>query len=624
MTPSLRRFRIPFVASSTRASFAVLAIMFVLATAIVPAQEKAPRPNILWLLIEDSSPNFVGPYGDPLARTPTADRLAKDGIVFDRCYTAPVCAPSRNSLATGRYASSMGTQHMRSTRPLPAGVKMFTQYLREAGYYCTNNVKTDYNTSSDWSAALDEVSTKADWRGRQPGQPFFAIFTFMQSHEEYLQTRQPLKTDPAKVHVPGYLPDTAVVRADVAQYYDLVESADAAAGTVLARLEADGLLEDTIIFYAADNGGVVAGSKRFLNENGTRVPFIVRLPKKYAHLAPAATGGRNGELVNFVDFGPTVFSLLGVEPPAQFQGRAFAGPARAPAPEFAFMFRDRMDERYDMIRAVSDGHYRYIRNYYPDRPLGQRIDYLWKMASMQEWETHYRSGNLNAAQRRFFEPKAVEELYDLERDPDNIHNLAADPAHAERLARFRAALHAHQLAIRDTGFMLEPMMVALAGTSSPAAVAADDARYPLARLISLVDDLQLGAGPEALARRADAAKDPLPIVRYWAAAAALDRLDTPAPDIGPLLHDADATVRVAAAEAILRRGSDPVALQVIEEAIVQTEQRELRLFALNALDRSGLPTPKGLRPLLGQLAASDDFTNFEYYLARVARPLLAR
>lgn len=624
MTPLLHRFRLPFVASSTRASLALLVIMFVLATAIVSAQEKAPRPNILWLLIEDSSPNFVGPYGDPLARTPTADRLAKGGIVFDRCYTAPVCAPSRNSLATGRYASSMGTQHMRSTRPLPAGVKMFTQYLREAGYYCTNNVKTDYNTSSDWSTAFDEVSTKADWRGRQPGQPFFAIFTFMQSHEEYLQTRKPLKTDPAKVHVPGYLPDTAVVRADVAQYYDLVESADAAAGAVLARLEADGLLEDTIIFYAADNGGVVAGSKRFLNENGTRVPFIVRLPRKYAHLAPAATGGRNGELVNFVDFGPTVFSLLGVEPPAQFQGRAFAGPARAPAPEFAFMFRDRMDERYDMIRAVSDGHYRYIRNYYPDRPLGQRIDYLWKMASMQEWETHYRSGNLNAAQRRFFEPKAVEELYDLERDPDNIHNLASDSAHAERLARFRAALHAHQLAIRDTGFMLEPMMVALAGTGSPTAVAADDSRYPLARLISLVDGLQLDAGPEALARRAEAAKDPLPIIRYWAAAAALDRLDTPAPEIAPLLRDADATVRVAAAEAILRRGSDPVALQVIEEAIGQTEQRELRLFALNALDRSGLPTPKGLRPLLGQLAASDDFTGFDYYLARVARPLLAR
>lgn len=624
MHRSLCRFSPSSNAGSAHASIVMIAMIFILATATVAAEEKTPRPNILWLLIEDSSPNFVGPYGDPLARTPTADRLAKDGIVFDRCYTAPVCAPSRNSLATGRYASSMGTQHMRSTRPLPAGVKMFTQYLREAGYYCTNNFKTDYNTSSDWSAAFDEVSTKADWRGRKPGQPFFAIFTFMQSHEEFLQTRQPLKTDPAKVRVPGYLPDTAVVRADVAQYYDLVESADAAAGAVLAQLEADGLLEDTIVFYAADNGGVVAGSKRFLNENGTRVPLIVRLPKKFAHHAQAATDGRNGELVHFVDFGPTVFSLLGIEPPAQFQGRAFAGPARAPAPEFAFMFRDRMDERYDMIRAVSDGRYRYIRNYYPDRPLGQRIDFLWKQASMQEWETHYRSGNLNAEQRRFFESKPVEELYDLEQDPDNIHNLAADPAHAERLARLRAALHAHQLAIRDTGFMPEPMMVAQAGSGSPAVVAADDSRYPLARLISLVDRLQLDAGPEALAHRAEAARDPLPIVRYWAAVVALDRLDTPAADIAPLLQDANATVRVAAAEAILRRGSDPAAMQVIEDAIVQTDQRELRLFALNALDRSGQPTPKILRSLLGQLAASDDFASFDYYLARAARPLLNR
>jgi N-sulfoglucosamine sulfohydrolase len=624
MTPSIRCFGLLVSHSSASTIVARLFIMLFLTTAFVSAQEKARRPNIVWLLIEDSSPRFVGPYGDPLARTPTANRLAKEGIVFDRCYTAPVCAPSRNSLATGRYASSMGTQNMRSSRPLPDGVKVFTHYLREAGYYCTNNVKTDYNTSSDWLGDLDEVSANADWRGRLPGQPFFAMFTFMQSHEEYLQTRKPLKTEPAMVHVPGYLPDTAVVRADVAQYYDLVEAADTAAGAVLAQLEAEGLLDDTIVFYAADNGGVVAGSKRFLNENGTRVPFIVRFPKKYAHLAPAATDGRNGELVNFVDFGPTVFSLLEIAFPAQFQGRAFAGPAREPAPEYAFMFRDRMDERYDMIRAVSDGRYRYIRNYYPDRPLGQRIDYLWKQASMQEWEIHYRSGSLNAAQRRFFEPKAAEELYDLERDPDNVHNLAADPAQAARLARFRSALHSHQLTIRDTGFMLEPMMVALAGAGSPAKVAEDDSCYPLARLISLVDQLQLDASPQALARLVEAAKDPLPIIRYWAAVAALVRLDTPASVILPLLRDADATVRVAAAEAILMRGSDSAALRVIEDAIVQTEKLELRLFALNALDRSGQPTPKILRPLLGQLAASDDFAGFDYYLARVARPLLSR
>jgi len=589
---------------------------------VAAEQRTTERPNVLWLVIEDSTPNFVGPYGDPLARTPTADRLAADGIVFERCYTAPVCAPSRNTLATGRYASAMGTQHMRSTRPLPEGVRVFSSFLRDAGYYCTNNFKTDYNTSSDWSAAWDEVSQKADWRGRQPGQPFFAMFTFMQSHEEFLQTRRPLKTDPGKVRVPGYLPDLPAVRADLAQYYDLVESADAAAGAVLAQLESDGLLDDTIIFYAADNGGVVAGSKRFLNENGTHVPLIVRFPKKYAHLAPGAAGTRLGELVHFVDFAPTVFSLLGVPPPAQFQGRAFAGPGRASAPEFTFMFRDRMDERYDLMRAVTDGRYRYIRNYHPERPTGQRIDYLWKQTTMQEWEVQYRSGNLNAAQRRFFEAKPPEELYDLRADPDNVNNLAADPAHGQQLARFRAALRGHLLAIRDTGLMPEPMMVGLAGSHSPALIAADDQRYPLARLLDLADAAQLGGGGAALF--AAAARDPLPVVRYWAATAALTSPDVPGESLAALLNDPDATVRVAAAAPLLHRGRNEDALRVIEEAIVQTEQRELRLFALNVLDRSSLPTPKALRPLLGQLAASDDFAGFDYYLARAARPLLAR
>jgi len=607
-------------------SFRVLATASIAIPAILSAaaaeQRTTARPNVLWLIIEDSTTNFVGPYGDPLARTPTADRLAAEGIVFDRCYTAPVCAPSRNSLATGRYASAMGTQHMRSTRPLPEGVRVFTSFLRESGYYCTNNFKTDYNTSSDWSAAWDEVSQKADWRGRGPGQPFFAMFTFMQSHEEFIQTRRPLKTDPKKVRIPGYLPDLPAVRSDLAQYYDLVESADAAAGAVLAQLESDGLLDNTIIFYASDNGGVVAGSKRFLNENGTHVPLIVRVPKKYAHLAPSAPGTRLGELVHFVDFAPTVFSLLGVSPPAQFQGRAFAGAGRAPAPEFTFMFRDRMDERYDLLRAVTDGRYRYIRNYHPERPAGQRIDYLWKQATMQEWEVQYRSGNLNAAQRRFFEARPAEELYDLHADPANINNLAADSAYGEQLSRFRAALHSHLLAIRDTGFMPEPIMIRLSGSLSPAAVAANDETYPLARLIELADAAQLGGGPTSLF--AAAAQDRLPVVRYWAATAALTRSDIAPDSMVALLGDPDATVRVAAAAAVLQRRRDEDALRVIEEAIVQTAQPELRLFALNVLDRSSLPTPKALRPLLGQLAASDDFTGFDYYLARAARPLLAR
>ncbi|HEX9786139.1 MAG TPA: sulfatase [Opitutaceae bacterium] len=328
------------------------------------------RPNILWLVSEDNTCDYVGPYTDSsgLAHTPHIDSLARDGITFDRAYTQPVCAPSRNTIITGRYASAMGTQHMRSNQPLPEGVRFFPELLREAGYFCTNNAKTDYNTRTSWAHAWDENSNTAHWRHRKPGQPFFAVFNFEQSHESRLFLRQPLTTDPAKVRVPAYLPDTPAIRADIAQYYDLVGQADRAIGRVLAQLEEDGLMEETIIFYYSDNGGAVAGTKRFLNEAGTHVALVVRFPEKYAAMAPAKPGTHSDELVNLVDLAPTVLGLAGLPLAPQFHGRAFAGPARSPAPEYSYFFADRIDARYNLVRAVTDGRYRYIRNYHPDRP----------------------------------------------------------------------------------------------------------------------------------------------------------------------------------------------------------------------------------------------------------------
>ncbi len=561
MTPLLVRF--------TRARAATIVFAVAAAGAIGSRADEPARPNILWVVSEDNSPRFVGAYGDPLARTPTLDRLAQDGIVFDKVYTAPVCAPSRSTIITGRYAHGLGTQHMRSTRPLPEGVRFFAEFLREAGYFCTNNSKTDYNTSTPWARAWDEDGAQAHWRHRRAGQPFFAVFNFMESHEVSLATRRPLTTDPTQVRVPAYLPDTAVVRADIAQYYDAVSAADRAIARVLAELEADGLAEDTIVFYYSDNGGAVAGTKRFLNEEGTHVALIARFPKKFAHLAPAPAGAHVGELVHLIDLAPTMLSLAGVAAPAQFQGRAFAGPRRSAPPECTFQFADRMDERYNLVRAVTDGRYRYVRNYHPDRPWGQRLDFLWQAPAMREWELHFRSGALNAAQRAFFEPSPAEALYDCASDPDNVRNLAGDPALAERIRRMRAALRAHQLAVRDTGFMPEPMMIELAAGGSPAVTAADEARYPLVRLLDLLDEFQLGPKP-ADERLTEAARDPLPVVRYWAAVATLR--GGPSSVSTALLHDADAVVRVTAATAVLRHGETPEAWREFENAIQQTDR----------------------------------------------------
>lgn len=588
------------------------------------ALRAADRPNILWVVSEDNSATTVGPYGDPLARTPNIDRLAAGGITFDRAYsTSAVCAPTRSSIITGRYASSLGTQHMRSQQVLPEGVKFFPEFLRAAGYFTTNNAKTDYNTSSSWTGAWNENNKNAHWRHRAAGQPFFAVFNFEQSHESRLHKREPLVTDPAKVRVPAYLPDTPTVRADLAQYYDCVSRADAALGQILKQLADDGLAEDTIVFYYGDHGGAVSRSKRFLYENGTHPPLVVHFPKKYQHLAPGAAGSRNGELVNFIDLAPTVLSLAGVPLPAQFQGRAFAGAARSPAPEFTFMFRDRMDERYDLARAVTDGRFRYIRNYYPNQPWGQHLDYLWKQASMSEWAKLAADGKLNATQRAFFEAKPAEELFDCTTDPDNVRNLAADPAARPQLVRLRAALRAHLVATRDTGFMPEPLMTAWAGKGSPAVAAADEKRYPLARLLDQLDALQL-AGPPSADALGIALRAPEAVLRYWGAVAALRAAVLPE-NAAALLTDEQLVVRLAAAEVVLGKRSDATAWAVIERGLKEAANPAERLFAINVAARIAGGPPAMLKPTLEViLAVPPPKDGGEDYTARAVEDLLAK
>jgi arylsulfatase A-like enzyme len=515
----------------------------------------------------------------------------------------------------------MGTQHMRSKQPLPAGVKFFPEYLRAAGYFTTNNAKTDYNTSSSWDAAWNENNKTAHWRHRAAGQPFFAIFNFEQSHESSLHKQAAQVTDPAKVRVPAYLPDTPTVRADIAHYFDNVSRADAALGKILADLRADGLAEDTIIFYYGDHGGAVSRSKRFLYENGTHPPLVAHFPKKFQHLAPAVPNSRLSELVNFVDLAPTVLSLAGLPLPAQFQGRAIAGPARKAGPEFTFSFRDRMDERYDMARSVTDGRFRYIRNYYPSQPWGQHLEYLWRQPSMKEWAGLFAAGKLNAAQRAFFENKPTEELFDCAADPDNVRNLAADPAARPQLLRLRAALRAHQLAVRDTGFMPEPLLVAWSGQDSPSVVAADEKRYPLARILEQIDALQLPAQADAAAL-IGALRSPEPVIRYWAAVAAL-RATTP-PDVTALFADAEPVVRLAAAEVVLRRGDNAAAWSIVEAVLKDATKSEARLFAVNVVARIPRPAPKAIVSVLALLASSTAAGGGENYTARAAEHLVKK
>jgi len=436
----------------------------------------ADRPHILWISAEDISPD-LGCYADPYALSPNIDKFAAEGVRFTRCFThAGVCAPSRSGLITGMYPPSLGTQHMRSKGVPPVGVKCFPEYLRAAGYYCTNNVKTDYQFDAPVTA-WDEQSNKADWRGRQPDQPFFSVINFTTTHES--QVRDPsdltqklvaelpaeMRHNPAKAVVPPYYPDTPVIRKDLANYADNITAMDGQFAEVLKKLEDDGLAEDTIVWFWGDHGRGLSRSKRWLYDSGTHVPLIIRVPEKWRAWASQgmpdrlAAGKTYEDLVAFVDFAPTMLSLAGVELPGYLKGQAFLGPKSSTTPrEYVHGHRDRMDETYDLIRMVRDQRFKYLRNFMADVSYGQDITYMNEMPMMQEMRRLHAENKLSGGPAQYFRPtKPVEELFDTVKDPHELNNLAKDPQYADVLKRLRAECERWMLDIQDTGLIPEPI-----------------------------------------------------------------------------------------------------------------------------------------------------------------------
>ncbi|WP_221029096.1 sulfatase-like hydrolase/transferase [Actomonas aquatica] len=566
----------------------------------------ADRPNILWLTSEDHGPD-MGCYGDDYATTPHVDALASRGLRYDHAWSnAPVCAPARTTLISGLYPPSTGTQHMRSFAPAPAGKAPYPTFLREAGYYCTNNEKTDYNLSTP-ADLWDESSRSAHWRNRaDPSQPFFAIFNAFQSHESQLRKRpHEAIHDPAHAPVPPYHPNAPAVRQDWAQYYDSVTAADAAAGARLAELAADGLTEDTIIFYYSDHGAGMPGHKRNPNNRGQQIALVVYIPEKFAHLRSAdyTPGGATDRLVSFVDFAPTLLSLIGIKPPEWMQGHAFLGEHLTPAPEFMFGFRGRMDERTDFVRTVTDGHYVYVRNFRPDLPAGQHVAYQFQTPTTRLWFEQWQAGELNAAQAAFWEPTPPEELYDLHTDPLEIHNLANDPAHVATKDRLSSALFQHLIATRDLGFLPEGEIKCRAGDTSPYDWARESGHYDVHRLATVAGRATLGPPlPTAVVERQ--LQDNDSAVRYWTLrhlglqhpSVAYDHV----PHLRNMLDDPSPEVAIAAAELLVHRGNRndrALALEHLGAFADPTHDHFAAVSALQVIDQLG-PIASPLHPLL--------------------------
>jgi arylsulfatase A-like enzyme len=521
----------------------------------------ADRPNIVWIVSEDNSKHYLKLFDENGADAPHIEALAAEGITFTRAFSnAPVCSVARTTLATGAYAPRLGTQFHRRDEPatLPAGLKAFSELLREAGYYTSNRSKEDYNFTKS-RTTWDDSSKNGDWRNRpDPAMPFFHMQSHAESHEGSLHFDASLteteKTthDPAAVKLPPYFPDTPLFRYTMARYLDRMQAIDGIVGETMAKLKADGLLEDTFVFYFGDHGGVLPRSKGYLYETGLHVPLVVRIPEKWKHLVDLERGSRMDGFVSFIDFAPTVLTLAGVAVPAEMDGRAFLGKgvttAEVAARDTTLGYADRFDEKYDLVRSLRVGDWKYIRSYQPHYSDGIQNNYRYQMAAYREWRDLYDEGKLGSDQRQFFEAKAPEQLYDLSTDPHELKNLAAEPAHEEKLHELRAALQTKLKSLPDLGFIPESVLVKEAME--------DPAGYGKARaaeIATLIDtaDLMLQPFAESEAALREALVSKNANVRYRAAAVcaaygqeAVELVD----HVKELLDDRDTMVRVRAIE----------------------------------------------------------------------------
>ncbi|MDA7681003.1 sulfatase [Verrucomicrobiales bacterium] len=592
-------------------------------------QNLLARPNILWISAEDIGPQF-GCYGDPHAITPNIDRLASQGTRYTNAYTtAGVCAPCRSGIITGMYQNSIGTHHMRCNSILPSWLKPFPKALKESGYYCTNNSKTDYQFSKPSTNEIwDQSGSRAHWKNRKKDQPFFAVFNYTGCHESGIASESKYKSvtanltakerqDPNKIStLPPYYPDTPAVREDWKRNYELITAMDSWAGSLIKEIKDQGLYEETIIFFWSDHGVGLPRAKRWLYHSGTHVPLIVRIPGQLA-------GKVDHQLVSSIDFGPTVLNLAGIKVHDNLQGRAFLGKNLSAPRKYVFGARDRMDERYDIIRAVFDGRFRYIRNFEPLKPYYQYMNTPEKGATMREIRRAENESSLTVAGKLFSSSeKPVEELYDIKVDPHEINNLASDSKYLSKIKLMRNVMSNWQSTIGDIGLIPEAeieIQEKQSGSRFEIMNGKESDSNHIQQLVSVATKASEGISALDDLIRASTSNDP--VIRYWAMTG-IGNIGKNAGEVAKkisidAMKDDSPSVRIAAARAVAKFGEIDSALGLLKNELKSPHQWG-RLATAIVIDEMG----EDARPLVDDLKKVLKIRQPNKYIIRVANRAL--
>ncbi|MBS2211267.1 sulfatase-like hydrolase/transferase [Carboxylicivirga mesophila] len=575
----------------------------ILALAAACQVKSVEPPNILWITIEDTSPHFIGCYGNKDANTPVIDQLAGEGVHFNNAFsTGTVCSPSRTAIITGVKTYKTGTGNHRSTITIPDYIKGFPYYLQQKGYYTTNNKKTDYNVSDEkayTAEAWHESSDSAGWWNRADGQPFFAIFNFMDSHQSRTMTHtydwykkqvlNKLDVDERiaenEFEIPPFYNDTPAMRKQFARVYNSLKLTDNKIGALLQRLEADGLKENTIIIFYADHGeGIPRGKTNGINL-GYRVPFIMWFPEKYKHLSPWGTGGvTSNELVSFEDLAPTMISLARGAVPEHLTGRVLMGENRSDETNYLVLSSDRADNGIDMVRTVTNGKYLYSRNFMPFIPEARYIRYMEISDIKQQMRRDYEQNLLNPVQKRLFEARPAEYLYNIDDDQWELNNLVNDEKHQEVLNKMRQLLKQEMLNARDVMLLPEYELERIAKEQSPY-------EYRMGTAFAIEDILNSAwlagnRGDMIAGEQVVNLSDSNQIVRYWAAVGLrsqpADILLKHAEAIRKAMDDTYAPVAITAAAMAWNQWADKKAEGLLKEFCFHPDNN-LALMAIHYL-----------------------------------------